>query len=102
MEKKKDFIQWLQETMMVILDRDEEKARSEVPVVDADPEQGLSKKQVKERTEGGWAAGDPKPAGRTGTEIVVINLFTFFNLVFVVLVVWWCCSKMQRFTMRLS
>ena len=87
MEKKKDFIQWLQETMMVILDRDEEKARSEVPVVDADPEQGLSKKQVKERTEGGWAAGDPKPAGRTGTEIVVINLFTFFNLVFVVLAV---------------
>ena len=87
MEKKKDFIQWLQKVMMVILDRDEETVRAEIPVVDPDPERGLDKKQIKERREGGWAAGDPKPAGRTGAEIVVINLFTFFNLVFAVLAV---------------
>ena len=53
----------------------------------ADPERGLNGAQVTERTQKGWAAGTPKAAGKTEQEILFTHIFTFFNLIFVVLAV---------------
>ena len=61
--------------------------RQEIPVIDADPMQGLSGAEAKLRKEGGWTNGIPASATKTEKEIVLENLLTFFNLVFVVLAV---------------
>ena len=61
------------------------KPRREVPRVNADPEQGLSLHQVKERQQHGWA-NDPVESPTKGVgEIVRENVCTFFNFIFVVL-----------------
>ena len=61
--------------------------RQEIPVIDADPTQGLSGAEAKLRKEGGWSNGIPASATKTEKEIVLENLLTFFNLVFLVLAV---------------
>ena len=59
--------------------------RTPIPVVEADPAQGLSKDQVLERQRGGWANVTVKGPTRTEKEIIRENVFTFFNLIFLVL-----------------
>ena len=59
--------------------------RKNIPVISADPHQGLTAGQARERTEGGWAAGTPRPSGKTEQEIILTHTFTFFNLIFVIL-----------------
>ena len=61
--------------------------RQEIPVINADPMEGLSPEEAKLRKEGGWANGIPVSAGKTEKEIVLENILTFFNLVFVVMAV---------------
>ena len=61
--------------------------RESVGTVVADAKVGLSSSQVAERVEKGWANGVVKTAGKTELDIITQNLFTFFNLVFVVLAV---------------
>ena len=61
--------------------------RQELPVLETDPELGLTQQQVTERTEKGWSNALSQNAGRTEWDIIAQNLFTFFNLVFVVLAV---------------
>jgi cation-transporting ATPase E len=61
--------------------------RQDIPVLEADPEKGLTRDQAAQRTEKGWANGQSISAGKTEWDIVAQNLFTFFNLVFVVLAV---------------
>ena len=61
--------------------------RQEVPVFEADPEQGLTGAQAAQRTAGGWTNRAPESASRTEKEIILQNLLTFFNLVFVVMAV---------------
>ena len=61
--------------------------RQPVDVVTADPDWGLTRAQVAQRREYGWTNGQAVGAGRTEGEIIARNLFTFFNLVFVVLAV---------------
>ena len=61
--------------------------RQEIPVVNAHPEEGLTGAQVQQREAGGWRNGAPKSAGRSEKEILLENLITFFNLVFVVMAV---------------
>lgn len=55
--------------------------------IQADPEFGLTARQVRERAEGGWAAGLPKAGGKTTAEIILLHCFTFFNMVFLVMAV---------------
>ena len=62
-----------------------EETRTLIPVVEADPDEGLSKDQVLERQKGGWANVQVSGPTRTEKEIVKENVFTFFNLIFVVL-----------------
>jgi len=59
--------------------------RVELPVVEADPEQGLSREQVTQRQKGGWANVAVQSPTKTEREIVRGNVFTFFNLIFLVL-----------------
>ena len=62
-------------------------ARQEVDVVDADPERGLTREQAQLRLERGWSNETPDTVSRSEREIVLENVLTFFNLVFVVLAV---------------
>lgn len=61
--------------------------RQEVEILEVAPETGLTQEQAAERVCAGWANGLAKNAGKSEWEIVARNLFTFFNLVFVVLAV---------------
>jgi len=59
--------------------------RQEVPVLETDPQMGLSREEAALRQASGWANGITQSATRTEREILAENLLTFFNLVFVVL-----------------
>ena len=61
--------------------------RQEIPVINADPAAGLTGEEALLRKNGGWANGIPASAGKTEKEIVLENILTFFNLVFVVMAV---------------
>ena len=61
--------------------------RQELPVVEAPPEEGLTREQVEERRRGGWRNVSVSGQTKTETEIVHGHIFTFFNLIFVVLAV---------------
>lgn len=53
----------------------------------ADPEQGLTMAQVKERQQKGWANDPVESPTMTVGQIVRANVFTFFNFIFLVLAV---------------
>ena len=61
--------------------------RLDIPVFEADPNQGLTALQASDRKNGGWANGAPESASKTEKEILLQNTLTFFNLVFVVMAV---------------
>ena len=61
--------------------------RDPVPVIDADPQIGLTEEQAQLRRACGWGNAAPKSASRSEGEIIAQKVFTFFNLVFVVLAV---------------
>ena len=59
--------------------------RLEVPVVEADPEVGLDRTQAEQRLKGGWANVAVASPTKSEKEIIKSNVFTFFNLIFIVL-----------------
>lgn len=61
--------------------------RTDIPVVDCDPNEGLTPELVLIRKQGGWMNRTAKSAGKSEKEIVLENCFTFFNLVFIILAV---------------
>ena len=61
--------------------------RQDIPVLDADPQQGLSPEEVLVRKRGGWINRTPASASKTEKEIVLENCLTFFNMVFIILAV---------------
>lgn len=64
--------------------------RRPVSRLQPDPEAGLTKLQVQERTENGWANTEVAPPSQTTKEIIYENIFTYFNLIFAVLAVLLC------------
>ena len=56
--------------------------RRELPVLEADPEQGLTEAQAKERVDSGWANTPVEGAGKSTKEIILSNTFTYFNILF--------------------
>ncbi len=60
-------------------------ARQDIPVLQADPAQGLDREQVSARQKGGWANVSVKSPTKTEREIVRGHVLTFFNLIFFVL-----------------
>ena len=65
----------------------EQPQRLSIPEVSADPAQGLSREAVARRIEGGWANRTPEAAGASEKDIILRNVFTFFNLIFVIMAV---------------
>ncbi len=61
------------------------KERVDLPAVEVDPAQGLTRDQVAQRREGGWTNVSVASPTKTEKEIVKENVFTFFNLIFLVL-----------------
>ena len=61
--------------------------RMDVEVISASPEEGLTAQQAQLRTDRGWANIAHDGPGRSEQEIILANLLTFFNLIFVVLAV---------------
>ncbi len=66
---------------------DYEIARTPVKRYTPDYKEGLSDWQVKEHEEGGWVNVTVDPPAKTTKEIIHENVFTYFNLIFVVLAV---------------
>lgn len=85
--EKKDTMQRLRETLLRNMEKREQPQpfRKNVDIFEADTDVGLTEDQVRERKEAGWIGGKPRAAGKTEREILLSNIFTFFNLVFVVL-----------------
>ena len=70
-----------------VKEKKQDTIRQDIPVIQADPDHGLTSEQVRQRVDGGWVSGAPKAAGKSEQEIVLTHLFTFFNLIFVILAV---------------
>ena len=67
--------------------------RQDIPVLRADPDQGLTGQQAQERKMAGWANAADTGAGLTERQIILRNCLTFFNLVFIVLAVVLVCAR---------
>lgn len=67
--------------------RNKQPQREAVEEIHPSPEQGLTQTQAQHRKELGWGNAVPDTAGRSEWEIILQNILTFFNLVFIVLAV---------------
>lgn len=63
----------------------EEPMRRPVPVLETNPEAGLSSAQAQERVDAGWANLPIDPPGKTVGQIIKSNVFTYFNMLFFLL-----------------
>lgn len=63
----------------------EEPMRRPVPVLETNPETGLSSAQAQERVDTGWANLPIDPPGKTVGQIIKSNVFTYFNMLFFLL-----------------
>ena len=70
----------------------EEKKERRLPTTRYNPEykKGLTSQQVQEHRLHGWTNKAVEPPSKTTKEIVHENVFTYFNLIFVVLAVLLC------------
>nr|WP_225357219.1 hypothetical protein [Ligilactobacillus salivarius] len=55
-----------------------------------DADYGLTDKQVEKYKKNGWSNEAVKPPVRTAKEIVAENIFTYFNLIFLILTLLLC------------
>lgn len=60
-------------------------ARTDIPVFKARASYGLTAAQVSERAEAGWSNAPVESPGKTTGQIVADNVFTYFNMIFVIL-----------------
>ena len=67
--------------------RNKQPQREAVEEIHPSPERGLTQTQAQRRKELGWGNAVPDTAGRSEWEIILQNILTFFNLVFIVLAV---------------
>lgn len=65
-----------------------------MPIVHPDPQQGLTSAQVRERTDAGWTNAPVDPPGKTVKQIVLSNIFTYFNMLFFLLAL--CVIAVQQ------
>ncbi|MFR1190003.1 MAG: cation-translocating P-type ATPase [Oscillospiraceae bacterium] len=68
--------------------------RRDVPVAHPDPQRGLTDAQVRERTDAGWTNAPVDPTGKTVKQIVLSNIFTYFNMLFFLLAL--CVIAVQQ------
>ena len=63
----------------------EEPLRRPVPVLETNPETGLSSAQAQDRMDAGWGNLPIDPPGKTVGQIIKSNVFTYFNMLFFLL-----------------
>ena len=68
--------------------------RRDVPIAHPDPQQGLTGAQVRERADAGWTNAPVDPPGKTVKQIVLSNIFTYFNMLFFLLAL--CVIAVQQ------
>lgn len=59
----------------------------QLPVIEADPEWGLTSLQVKERVKAGYQNTEVESSSKSVKQIVLSNIFTFFNIIFFILAI---------------
>ena len=67
--------------------QEEEVVRGEIQRVVPDYRVGLNPEQIRIREENGWTNDEVAPPGLTTKEIVHNNIFTYFNLIFLILAI---------------
>lgn len=72
------------------IETEEEIERKPVRRVRPDYRTGLNKEQVREREENGWTNVEVAPPALTTKEIIHNNVFTYFNLIFLILAILLC------------
>ena len=65
--------------------QEEKVVRGEIQRVVPDYRVGLNPEQIRIREENGWTNDEVAPPGLTTKEIVHNNIFTYFNLIFIIL-----------------
>lgn len=70
--------------------QEEEVVRGEIQRVVSDYRVGLNPEQIRIREENGWTNDEVAPPGLTTKEIVHNNIFTYFNLIFLILAILLC------------
>lgn len=70
--------------------QEEEVVRGEIQRVVPDYRVGLNPEQIRIREESGWTNDEVTPPGLTTKEIVHNNIFTYFNLIFLILAILLC------------
>ena len=70
--------------------QEEEVVRGEIQRVIPDYRVGLSPEQIRVREENGWTNDEVASPGLTTKEIVHNNIFTYFNLIFLILAILLC------------
>ena len=70
--------------------QEEEVVRGAIQRVVPDYRVGLSPEQIRIREENGWTNEEVAPPGLTTKEIVHNNVFTYFNLIFLILAILLC------------
>ena len=72
---------------MPFFKKKEDKAdtRAHLPVAEADVNTGLTRAEVEKRRELGYANLPVDPPGKTVKQIILSNIFTYFNMVFFLL-----------------
>jgi len=63
----------------------EPRVRRDLPLWEAEADEGLSLAQVRELTEGGWSNEAVESPTKSDSQIIRENIFTYFNLIFAVL-----------------
>ena len=69
---------------------EDERVRGEIVRVKPDYRAGLTEEQVRTRVENGWTNEEVTPPALTTKEIIHKNVFTYFNLIFLVLAILLC------------
>lgn len=69
---------------------EDERVRGEIVRVKPDYRAGLTEEQVRTRVENGWTNEEVAPPALTTKEIIHKNVFTYFNLIFLVLAILLC------------
>lgn len=70
--------------------QEEEVVRGEIQRVIPDYRVGLNPEQIRIREENGWTNDEVAPPGLTTKEIIHNNIFTYFNLIFLILAILLC------------
>lgn len=76
--------------------QEEEVVRGEIQRVVPDYRVGLNPEQIRIREENGWTNDEVAPPGLTTKEIVHNNIFTYFNLIFLILAILLCLEGSFR------